>query len=163
MPTECEGQFLDRCETIEECYEFTLSYAAQGHATDEGSPQGRQLREHLTKAVEAMRGLEASVAASCASLLSGEPVATAGRYQAFFAVLARDAADSIAAVELVLAQPAISSQLVDNLNASIHLRALLTDLFLLAEIVEARQALPPGACTRQSTQRSEWEAEGEIA
>ena len=55
-------------------------------------------------------------------------------------MLARDAADSVAAVELVLAQPAISSQLIDNLNASIHLRALLTDLFLLAEILETHQA-----------------------
>ena len=27
----------------------------------------------------------------------------------------------------------ISSEIVDNLNASIHLRALLTDLFLLSE------------------------------
>jgi hypothetical protein len=33
----------------------------------------------------------------------------------------------------VLAQEKISSELVDNLNASIHLRALLTDLFLLSE------------------------------
>ena len=40
---------------------------------------------------------------------------------------------------LVLAQPAISSQLIDNLNASIHLRALLTDLFLVTEIL-GRQA-----------------------
>jgi hypothetical protein len=32
-----------------------------------------------------------------------------------------------------LAQRAIGSQLVDNLNASIHLRALLTDLFLIDE------------------------------
>jgi len=45
--------------------------------------------------------------------------------------LDRDARDSLAAIELVLAQPVISSQLIDNLNASIHLRALLTDLFLL--------------------------------
>jgi hypothetical protein len=55
-------------------------------------------------------------------------------------VLARDAGDSLAAIELVLAQPAISSQLIDNLNASIHLRALLTDLFLLSEIVETQRA-----------------------
>ena len=51
-------------------------------------------------------------------------------------MLARDARDSLAAVELVLAQPAISSQLIDNLNASIHLRALLTDLFLIDEILK---------------------------
>ena len=45
--------------------------------------------------------------------------------------------------ELVLAQPAISSQLIDNLNASIHLRALLTDLFLVGEIVR-KQDKPAG-------------------
>ena len=56
-------------------------------------------------------------------------------YRAFFAVLDRDARDSLAAIELVLSQPVISSQLVDNLNASIHLRALLTDLFLVSEIL----------------------------
>jgi len=57
------------------------------------------------------------------------------KYAAFLAVLDRDARDSLAAIELVLAQPVISSQLIDNLNASIHLRALLTDLFLLDEIL----------------------------
>ncbi len=41
-------------------------------------------------------------------------------------------------IELVLAQTAISSQLIDNLNASIHLRALLTDLFLLAEVFKTQ-------------------------
>jgi hypothetical protein len=33
----------------------------------------------------------------------------------------------------VLACPRIGSELIDNLNASIHLRALLTDLFLISE------------------------------
>jgi hypothetical protein len=53
-------------------------------------------------------------------------------------VLDRDARDSLAAIELVLAQPSISSQLVDNLNASVHLRTLLTDLFLVGEILRSR-------------------------
>ena len=56
-------------------------------------------------------------------------------YDNFIAVLARDANDAQASVQLVLAQPSISSQMIDNLNASIHLRALLTDLFLIDEIV----------------------------
>jgi hypothetical protein len=34
-----------------------------------------------------------------------------------------------------LAQSTISFQLIDNLNASIHLRALLTDSFLIDEIL----------------------------
>jgi hypothetical protein len=51
------------------------------------------------------------------------------------AVLERDIKSARAAIQLVLAQPTISSQLVDNLNASIHVRALLTDLFLLDEVL----------------------------
>jgi len=42
-----------------------------------------------------------------------------------------------------MAQPSISSQLVDNLNASIHVRALLTDLFLIDEILKSRVADSP--------------------
>ena len=63
-----------------------------------------------------------------------EPVAP---YRAFIAVVDRDAKDSQAAIQLVLALPAISSQVVDNLNASIHLRALLTDLFLIDEVLKS--------------------------
>jgi hypothetical protein len=48
-------------------------------------------------------------------------------------VVVDDARKAGAAIALVLAQEKISSELVDNLNASIHLRALLTDLFLLSE------------------------------
>jgi len=55
-------------------------------------------------------------------------------------VLERDAANALAAVELVLAQPKISSQLIDNLNASIHLRTLLTDMFLIDELVKLQQS-----------------------
>jgi len=133
MATEIERQ----CETIEECYEFTLSYAARGLAGDDGSDAGKQLREHLRRAAQAMRGLELS----CAEAIIQQQLAPSeiDKFEAFFAVLKRDAQSAIAAVELVLSQPAIGSQLIDNLNASIHLRALLADLFLVAEIFEARQ------------------------
>ena len=39
----------------------------------------------------------------------------------------------------MLAQPSISSQLIDNLNASIHVRALLIDLFLIDEILKGQK------------------------
>ena len=135
MPQAMATEIERHCETIEACYEFTLSYAARGLAGDGGSDAGRQLREHLTRAAEAMRGLERS----CAETIERERLAPAKKYEAFFEVLKRDAESAIAAVELVLAQPAIGSQLVDNLNASIHLRALLADLFLVTEILDARQ------------------------
>jgi hypothetical protein len=126
MATDIQKQ----CETIEECYEFTLSYAARGLASEEGS----ELREQLSRAVVAMRGLERSCAQTVAQQL-----APAGKFEAFFAVLKRDAESALAAMELVLAQPVIGSQLIDNLNASIHLRALLADLFLVTEILDAQQ------------------------
>jgi hypothetical protein len=120
----------ERCNTIEECYEFLLAYAAQGLPSDEGSPSGGQIREYLGRAARAISGL----AKSCAAAAEQERLEPAERYQTFLAVVDRDARDSLAAIELVLAQPTISSPLIDNLNASIHLRALLTDLFLLSEI-----------------------------
>ncbi len=125
----------ERSDTIEECYEFMLAYAAQGLPSDEGSRSGGQIREYLGHAVKAISGL----ANSCATAVKQERLDPAQKYRAFFAVLKRDASDSLAAIELVLAQPAIGSQLIDNLNASIHLRALLTDLFLLTEIAKIQR------------------------
>lgn len=125
----------ERCDKIEAGYEFLLSYAAQGLLTDQGSPSGKQVREQLARMIEALRGLSVS----CAELLKKEQLAPADRYLAFFDVLVKDANRALVAAELVLAQPDISSQLIDNLNASMHVRALLTDLFLITEILELRQ------------------------
>jgi hypothetical protein len=131
------AEFLARCDAIEECYEFMLAYAGQGLPSDEGSQAGSQVREFLERAVKALTGL----AESCAQTVAEEGLEPAGKYEAFIAVLQRDAQDSLAALDLVLAQPAISSQLIDNLNASIHVRALLTDLFLIDEILKAQPKL----------------------
>jgi hypothetical protein len=109
-----------------------LAYAAQGVPTDQASRAGSQVRDFLDRALSAMTG----IAEACETALrhsSLDPV----EYRAFLAVLERDASDSRAAIKMVLAQPAISSQLIDNLNASIHLRALLTDLFLVGEILRS--------------------------
>ena len=126
------NELADRCGVVEECYEFMLAYAAQGVAGEEGSGKGGQIRDFLERAVQALAGLSDAFTA----LVKQESREPAGRYRDFLAVLDRDAKDSLASIELVLAQPAISSQLIDNLNASIHLRALLTDLFLIDEIVK---------------------------
>ena len=128
-------QLRERCGKIEECYEFMLAYAAQGLPSDQDSHAGGQLREFLGRAVEAVSGLAGAYSAA----VKQEGLHPADRYQAFLAVLDRDANDSLAAIGLVLAQPAISSQLIDNLNASIHLRALLTDLFLIDEIFKLQR------------------------
>src|ERR1700680_3449028 len=102
MPAE----FSKRCDTIEECYEFMLAYAGQGLPSDEGSQAGGQVREFLQRAVKALTGL----AESCAKTVAAEGLEPAEKCHAFIAGLHRDAQDSLAALDLVLAQPAISSQ-----------------------------------------------------
>jgi hypothetical protein len=125
-----------RCETIERAYEFMLAYAAQGLSGDAASQSGGELRTLLSGAAGALTNL----AAQYAALVDSEGRQPRDKYAAFLDVIRRDAADALAAIELVLAQPSISSQVIDNLNASIHVRALLTDLFLVDEILKVSDA-----------------------
>jgi hypothetical protein len=74
------------------------------------------------------------------NIVKTDRITPSAPYENFIAVLKRDASDARAALGLALAQASISSQLIDNLNASIHLRALLTDLFLIDEIVRPEAA-----------------------
>jgi hypothetical protein len=134
------GSTLDelkqRIDGIEECYEFMLAYAAQGLSTDEASRSGAQLRDYLSRTEASL----AKLADLFAAVVQQDTLGPEGTYDEFVGVLREDARKARAAVQLTLAQPAISSQLVDNLNASIHLRALLTDVFLLDEVISPRSA-----------------------
>ena len=47
----------ERCDAIEECYEFMLAYAAQGLPSVAGSKSGGQIREYLERAAKAIAGL----------------------------------------------------------------------------------------------------------
>ena len=125
-----------RCDAIEECYEFMLAYAGKGLTGGESSQSSTQIREYLRHATTALSGLSAAYAAA----IEQQNLQPAESYRAFLGVLEHDARDALAAVEMVLAQPTLSSQLVDNLNASTHLRALLTDLFLVDEILKPHRA-----------------------
>jgi hypothetical protein len=124
-------ELKDRCSRIEEAYEFMLAYAAQGLRTEPGSGSGSQIRAMLTVCNNSLTGL----ADLFTAIVRADKLEPKAAYDNFIAVLARDATDAQASVQLALAQPSISSQMIDNLNASIHLRALLTDLFLIDEIV----------------------------
>ena len=131
------ADFAARCDAIEEAYEFMLAYAAQGRDTDKGAAAGRNVREYLERMATALDGV-GGVIAGCAASVDPKLTTAAA---AFFAAVDADARVALGAVRLVLARPDISSQLIDNLNASIHLRALLTDLFVVDE------ALKPGKTT----------------
>jgi hypothetical protein len=118
-----------RVEAIEAGYELMLAYAAQGHTSDQQSAGGGQLRESLQRFEGALTGF----ADLYRELLTAEQPDKQAAYADFLEVLTQDARAAQAGLRLVLAQSSISSQLVDNLNASIHVRALLTDVFLIDE------------------------------
>jgi len=125
------ADFDSRVDTIEEAYEFFLAYASQGLPSDHSSATGQQIREYLRRCDTALTGIGEFILAFVDHAgLDQAP------YRAFVAVIDRDARDSSAAIQLVLSLPAIGSQVIDNLNASIHLRALLTDLFLIDEVLK---------------------------
>lgn len=118
-------------EAIEEAYEFMLAYAAQGMSGDEAGGTGSQIREVLTRCQAAVGQLPTRLRA----LVDAKQPDMAGDYHAFIDIVERDAADTCISLRLILRQDAISSQLIDNLNAWSHLRSLLTDLFVIDEVL----------------------------
>lgn len=133
-----------RIDTIEESYEFFLAYAAQGVSGEQATKSSGQIREFLQRSETAVPEL----ADLFVKVVEEQQVDQPQFYRDFIDVLRRDAADALSAIRLVLAQRSISSQMVDNLNAMIHLRALLTDVFLIDEILSPRAtetATPPAS------------------
>ena len=118
-------------DVVEETYEFCLAYAAKGVNVQMAVSNDRLVRERLEKMAATLGQLPEAFLALAEE--RGSP--TGDRYEAFIDVMRRDSAAGRAAVQLVLAQTGITSQMVDNLNGMIHLRALLTDVFLLDEIL----------------------------
>src|SRR6266849_4461962 len=113
----------DAIDAVEETYEFMLAYAAQGRAREE---PGDDIRDYLGRADAGL----AIIAAMASPNGGGDDQA------AFVEMVRQDAARARTAVRFVLGQRAIGSQMIDNLNASIHVRTLLTDLFLLDEALK---------------------------
>ncbi len=119
----------ERIEVIERGYEYLLAYAAQGRQEDAGT----ELRATLTGMHEALTNMQGSTRAAFAAAPAPSGVAD------FTDAVERDVKTARGAIAVVLSREKIASLLVDNLNASVHLRALLTDLFL---IEQASKAVP---------------------
>jgi len=114
-------------DAIESTYELMLAYAAQGRQSEEDDPLG--VRAALRRADAALDVLAAATPTDLGAAGGTVAQATAD----MLTVLRQDIGNARAAIRFVLAQRALGSQIIDNLNASIHVRALLTDLFLLDE------------------------------
>jgi hypothetical protein len=120
-------------DVIEATYELMLAYAAQGRAREEDDPMG--IRRALRRADLALGVLAAATPEDMGSPPGGVAAATAD----MLAVLKQDIVKARAAFHFVLAQRSIGSQIIDNVNASIHVRALLTDLFLIDEALNSNE------------------------
>ncbi|MDP2605050.1 MAG: hypothetical protein Q8S00_21090 [Deltaproteobacteria bacterium] len=131
-----EIRLKERIGAVEEAYEFMLAYAAQGVTGEEEGGSTTEIRAQLKRTDEALEGL----AALAEELVATKNLRPAQPYRSFIGVLERDAASAQAAVQLALAQRALSSQLIDNLNALIHVRSLLTDIFFIDEILKLQQS-----------------------
>jgi hypothetical protein len=106
-------------EIVEAGYEFLLAYAAQGRpASNETDGPGPHARPTIEGMLSAM-----------ANIID----AFTGSENDFEQVIAADCKKASAALKFLIDQEKIGSEVVDNLNASIHLRAVLTDLFLYSE------------------------------
>jgi hypothetical protein len=121
--SDAVAEFRSSLDTIERAYEFMLAYAAQGRATDEGQSVGPSIRETLGDLHTALGRIAAQTADAYADDTNA----------GFIGALGDDATRASHSVQLALSCDRISSQLIDNLNASIHLRAVLTGLFLADE------------------------------
>jgi hypothetical protein len=119
--------FAEAIDVIEATYEFLLAYAAQGRGRED-EDAGSGIRERLKQAEAAL----GTISSATMEAIPAE-AAQAGATGEFLAVVKADAVRARTAFRFVLAQHAIGSQVVDNLNATTHVRTLLTDLFLLDE------------------------------
>ena len=128
-------------DIVEETYEYCLAYAAKGVNAQMAPSSDNEVRLRLQNLAAALPKL-----VECfLRFVEEDERASALRehYQSFVDVLGRDADAALAAVRLVLAQPGITSQIVDNLDGMIHLRALLTDVFLVDEMLRPDAEHPP--------------------
>ena len=135
-PEAAREELARRADAIEGGYEMMLAYAAQGLPTDQGAANSGQLRDHLKRFEAALTGLAQTYRDCAAALGVGPQDALDG----FLKTLELDCNTTQSALRLILEQPGISSQMVDNVNASIHVRALLTDVFIVDEILKGSKA-----------------------
>ncbi len=108
-------------EAIESGYEFLLAFAAQGRPAQNETGPGPHARPTIEGIAAAMKNIATAFADS---------------KDDFEQVVANDCRNAGAAIGFILKQEKIGSEIVDNLNASIHLRAVLTDLFLYSEALK---------------------------
>lgn len=139
MSEEIKTQLRTSIDAIETGYEFMLAYAAQGRDFEiTGGGAGPSIRGYLEGLMEGLK----TIADDFETEINEKVKTGAPQFINYVNVLRGDAEKSLQAVEMVMALPSIGSQVIDNLNASIHIRALLTDVFLVDEALSSLSRKP---------------------
>jgi hypothetical protein len=122
-------------EKIEAAYEFMLAYAAQGRDREpSGGGAGPSIRVFLADLETGLLHLTSAARLKMADLQASVDALQA--LEVFSEQLQTDAERALNVLRVVMTAPALSSQLIDNLNASVPLRCLLTDVFVLDEAIQ---------------------------
>ncbi len=118
----------DAIDAVEEAYEFMLAYAAQGRKRETQDEGASKIRDYLNRFASALEAME-KAAPDALGAAAAEPFRD--RFLADMAVMR-------SVIAVLLEQPSISSDMVDNTNGLIAVRSFLTDLFFIDQAM-----LPP--------------------
>lgn len=119
-------QVRDQIEQIEEAYEYMLAYAAQGRSDEGAGPDGAQIRTFLNQFSKALIKLD-----DATSVIIAENPSAADFIEAFMS----ESKVMASILKVLLSRENISSEVIDNTNGLISVRAYLTSLFFLDKSV----------------------------
>jgi len=116
----------DQIEKIEEAYEYMLAYAAQGRAEEGAGPDGAQIRTFLKQFSDNVQKLDKG---------SSEIIKTNPDADDFIQHFKVESEVMVSILKVLLAKDNISSEVIDNTNGLISVRAYLTSLFFIDKSV----------------------------
>jgi hypothetical protein len=115
----------DAIEVVEESYEFMLAYAAQGRKREPEDESVSRIRQYLTRFAGALGQMQEAVPAILPTD-AGQP---------FRNRFLDDIGVTRSVLALLLEQPSITSDMIDNTNGLIAIRAFMTDLFFIDQVI----------------------------
>ena len=112
-------------DVVEESYEFMLAYAAQGRKHEPEDESISRIRHYLTRFAGALDRMQEAVPAILLTN-TGQP---------FRDRFLDDIAVARSVLALLLEQSSITSDMIDNTNGLIAIRAFMTDLFFVDQAI----------------------------
>ncbi len=120
------NKIRDVIEKVEEAYEYMLAYAAQGRAEEGGGPDGAQIRTFILQFLSAVQEISKTL----------DPIVEkTPETEAFIDHFRGESATMVAVLNAILARENISSEVIDNANGLISVRAYLTSLFFIDKAI----------------------------